>query len=472
MTPYRSPLPGGDGFGRLLLAEWTKLRSVPRWVLTMISVVLLTVLVALLAAATSGSVEVAGEGGGGRSGPPPPYADQGHFVHRTLSGDGSLVARVASQENSHESAKAGLMIRSSVDPGAPYAAVLVTPDHGVVLQSDGDDDIAGSSGHAPRWLRLDRSGTTVTGYESADGEDWSRIGAVRLDELTGHAEVGLLVASPNKAKVTRQFGGESIDESPTIGEATFDSVRADPAQDGPWRDRDRSIVPEDSTFTEIGGTITLSGSGDLGPHEEYGDDVTRMTLTGALVGLMAVVALAVLFITAEYKRGMILATFAASPRRERVLAAKAVVLAGVTFVLGLVASFGAVLIASPILESHGMHPLALSDGRALRAVVGTAALLAVIAVFSLGVATLLRRSAAAITVVLLLLLVPQIVATGLPLSVATWLERLTPAAGFAIQQTVTRYDTAIGPWTGFAVLCAYTVAVLAVAGVRLRRRDA
>ncbi len=191
-----------------------------------------------------------------------------------------------------------------------------------------------------------------------------------------------------------------------------------------------------------------------------------------LLGLLAVVALAVLYVTSEYKRGMIQLTFAASPRRGRVLAAKALVLGAATLAAGLVASFGAYLLATPILRAHGLHPGSLSEGPVLRAVAGTAALLAVVAVFALGVATILRRSVAAVAVVLMVLLVPQIVATGLPLSVAAWLDRLTPAAGFAIQQTVWRYDTAIGPWAGFGVLCAYTAVVLALAGRRLRRGDA
>ncbi|HEY0451741.1 ABC transporter permease subunit [Actinophytocola sp.] len=471
MTPYRSTLPAGrDGFDRLLLAEWTKLRSVPRWMLTMLVAALLIVLVAVLSAATSASARSTA-GGGDASDAPPAYQDQGHLVYRSLPGDGSLVVRVATQAHSHESAKAGLMIRPGTEPGAPYAAIMVTPDHGVRMQTDTTSGITGSSAGAPRWLRLDRSGTSVTGYESADGHAWTRVGTVKVDGLTGDAVLGMFVASPGAVTVQRQFGSEIIDERPTTGEATFDNVRADPAQAGPWQDRDRSMLPGGG-YTEAGGTFTLSGSGDLGPAESYGPDVTQMTLTGVLLGLMAIVALGVLFITAEYKRGTILMTFAASPRRERVLAAKALVLAVATFVAGLLASVTALLVAMPIQRAHGVTPPSLFDGPVLRAVVGTAALLAVIAVFSLGVATLVRRSAAAITVVLLLLLVPQVVSTGLPLSVAVWLDRLTPAAGFAIQQTVQRYDTAIGPWAGFGVLCGYAAVVLVAAGWRLRRRDA
>ena len=103
---------------------------------------------------------------------------------------------------------------------------------------------------------------------------------------------------------------------------------------------------------------------------------------------------------------------------------------------------------------------------------GWLAFAAVAAVFSLAVATIFRRSAASITVVLLLLLVPYILSTGLPLDVAAWVQRLTPSAGFAIQDTVRRYDTAITPWAGFGVLCAYTVLALGVAAWRLRERDA
>lgn len=471
-APYSSSVSGGrDGFDRLLLAEWTKLRSVPRWGLTMLAAIVLTVLVALLVAAGSGSEDVGGAGG---SQSVKPFRDAGHLVHRPLAGDGSLVARVATQASSHQEAKAGLILRESTRPGSPYAAVMVTPGRGVRLQSDFTTDVAGSAGTAPRWLKLTRSGDSVTGYESADGAAWSRVGTVRLDELPQRVEVGLFVASPNAIKINRQFGSESIDERPTDGKATFERVSLEPAQPQqsvPWRDHDGSSTNGKGGSSRAGDTFTVTGSGDIGPYE-LGEDVTKTTLSGVLIGLTAIVALAVLFITSEYKRGTIWMTFAACPRRGRVLAAKSVVIGAVTFVAGLVAAFGAILLAQPILRSNDKTPASLTEGPVLRAVVGTAALLAVIAIFSLAVATILRRSAAAITVVLMLLLIPYILATGLPLSASLWLGRLTPAAGFAIQETMERYDTAIGPWAGFGVLCGYTAITLAIAFWLLRRRDA
>jgi hypothetical protein len=462
-TPaYRSTVAAeGDHFGRLLLSEWTKLRTVPRWVIALAASAVLTAVVALLAAAgTARETSLAPGSQGGE--PPAPLVgvqDLGRFEHHTLAGDGSLVARVTDQADSHDWAKAGLMLRESTEPGSWYAAVMVTPGHGVRLQADFADVAAGSRGGAPRWLKLTRSGDTVTAYESADGDAWTRVGAVERGGLPAEVEIGLFVASPDAVHVERQFGGESVSSEITTGRATFDGVRLTP---GPWPG---AATPNPTP------TSTLAGAGDVGPYE-YGDDTTRSTLNAVLVGLMAIVPLAVLFVTAEYRWGAIHTTLAATPRRGRVLAAKAIVIGVAGLAAGAAAGFGAFLLSAPVLRSNGVAPASLADGPVLRAVAGTALLVAAVAVFSLGVATILRRSAAAVAVVLLLLLVPQILATGLPLSAARWLERLTPAAGFAIQQTVPRYDVAIGPWAGLGVLCCYAAAAMALALWMLRRRDA
>jgi ABC-type transport system involved in multi-copper enzyme maturation permease subunit len=205
---------------------------------------------------------------------------------------------------------------------------------------------------------------------------------------------------------------------------------------------------------------------------------------------MVIIAVAVLFITSEYRQGMIRTTFAASPRRGRVLAAKAIVVGATTFVVGLVASFASVLLALPILRANGLAPPvfqvpSLSDGPVLRAIAGTAALLALFAVLGLAAGAILRRSPGAIIVVVVPLLIPQLIAGVVPLAAARWLMLATPAAGFSIQQTVEqRYDFVssiclpedgcftTGPWVGFGVLCAYTAVALAAGFWLLRRRDA
>jgi regulation of enolase protein 1 (concanavalin A-like superfamily)/ABC-type transport system involved in multi-copper enzyme maturation permease subunit len=489
---------GRDSFGRLVLAEWTKLRSVPRWAMAMLAAVVLTVLVSVLAA--SGNIY----GGGGPGFPVGPdgsgVRDSFYFVHQPLTGDGSVTAKVLSQTGvegeSHEWAKAGVIIKESTKPGSQYAAMMITPGHGVRLQSNFTTDRAGSEATtAPRWLRLTRSGTSVTGYESADGANWAQVGTVQLPALPRRVEVGLLVASPPALKVERQFGSGSVGIFPTSSTARFGDVAVTAAQPGrpaPWSDQaigGPERVPESllGSATRAGGVFTVTGSGDIGPNPQDVDGV-RASLTGVPLGVVVIIAVAVLFITSEYRQGLIRTTFAASPRRGRVLAAKAIVVAATTFVVGLVASFASVLIALPILRSNGLAPPvfqvpSLWDGPVLRAITGTAAVLALLAVLGLAAGAILRRSPGAIVVVVVPLLIPQLIAGALPLAAARWLMLVTPAAGFSIQQTtVQRYFVSsiclpedgcftTGPWVGFGVLCAYTAVALAAGFWLLRRRD-
>ena len=108
----------------------------------------------------------------------------------------------------------------------------------------------------------------------------------------------------------------------------------------------------------------------------------------------------------------------------------------------------------------------------LRAVLGTALVMAIVAVLSLGIGTLVRRTAAAVTVVIAVVVLPRIIGAFLPVPVELWINRITPLAGLSIQQTRDRFDYALGPWQGLAVLCAWAAAALALAWWSLRRRDA
>ncbi len=229
----------------------------------------------------------------------------------------------------------------------------------------------------------------------------------------------------------------------------------------------------------------MTGSGDIAPDVGSGRGIER-TLIGAFAGLIAVIVVATLFITAEYRCGLIRTTLAASPRRGRVLAAKAVVIGSVTFVAGLAATALAVPLSERILRANGNQIVAVTRLTELRVMAGTAALLAVAAVLALAVGAMLRRSAAAVTAVIVAIVLPYVlaVASVLPAAVSDWLLRLTPAAAFAIQQSLTEYPQVtaahtpsagyfpLAPWAGFAVLCGYTALTLGLAVYLLRRRDA
>lgn len=503
VTPYRSTLPPArDGFPQLLRAEWTKLRTVRRWGFALLATVLVTVAVSVLSAFSGGS-DVSGDR------PPPPVGPAGAivsdsfpFVHQTLTGDGSITARVSPLSGREGRAaegwaKAGVVIKESTKPGSLYTAAMVTPGHGVRLQSNFTHDTAGGavSRDRPHWLRLTRSGDEFTAYESADGSTWEKVGTARLAGLPDTAQAGLFVATPGETMVQRQFGSTSVGGRPARVTASFDRVTVE-GGGGAWRqdvvgavvgaNGDPKGTPDSST--EKSGTWTLTGSGDVAPHLPE-VDITQQTLSGAQIGLIPLVALSVLFITAEYRRGMILTTLTASPRRGRVLAAKAVVLAGVAFVAGLIAAVLSFLISEPELRDRMPNPLlypdiALSDGTVLRAVVGTALLLAAVAVLALAVGALLRNTAAAVTLVVVVLVLPVVLLSGLPMGAAHWVMKLTPLAGFAVQRTLPDYehmDTVClpeegcypqGPGSGITMLCAWAIVLLGLAMWRLRRRDA
>jgi len=123
----------------------------------------------------------------------------------------------------------------------------------------------------------------------------------------------------------------------------------------------------------------------------------------------------------------------------------------------------------------------------VRLIAGTAALLAVAAVLAVALGAILRHGAGPVAAVIAVIVVPYFFASPLgvlPPGVADWLLRVTPAAGFAVEQAIARYAQVassytprydyypLAPWAGFAVLCAWTALALAVALVVLHRRDA
>ena len=235
----------------------------------------------------------------------------------------------------------------------------------------------------------------------------------------------------------------------------------------------------------------MTGSGDIAPKLPGGDGGTAGSVadteTGTFAGLIAVLVVATMFITAEFRRGLIRVTLTASPRRGRVLAAKAIVLGAVTFLVGLPAAYIALLTGERKQHAGGISTYPVPALAEARLIVGTAALLAVAAVLALGIGAALRRGAAAVTAVVAVIVLPSFFAVPLsvlPAGAAEWLLRLTPAAGFSIQQAYPRYlqlDASytpgngyfpLAPWAGFAVLCLWAALALGLAGYLLRRRDA
>lgn len=211
-----------------------------------------------------------------------------------------------------------------------------------------------------------------------------------------------------------------------------------------------------------------------------GHDATRLGLMGVYLGQAMVALLVVMAVCGEYSTGLIRISLAAMPRRTTVLAAKAGVLTGLTLAAGTVAVAGSVLAGRLLLPgsgftpAHGYPPLSLADGPTLRAAIGSVLYLALIALFSLGIAVAVRDSAAATGIVLgLLYLFPIVIHMIADEDTQRLLWSLSPSnAGLAIQATTDAAVLPLSPWAGLGVLAAWTAAALLLGGLLLRRRDA
>jgi ABC-type transport system involved in multi-copper enzyme maturation permease subunit len=535
-APYRPGVPAGrDRLAESLRAEWTKFRTIRGWVTGMVAAVLLTLGLGLFAGfgGSSSCVSENSSGNGqARSGAAcapaltegpggGPVSDNFYFVRQPLAGDGSITVRVTSltgelpdlsspppgpgqQFTMHAGlmswAKAGLIIKDGTTEGSAYAAMMVTGDHGVRMQANYTQDTADLPGAVGasnlRWLRLTRSGDVITGYDSADGTHWTQVGSVRLAGLPRVAQVGLFTASPVDQVITENFGGGNNGSSgPSQATAVFDRLSLGGSWTaGPWTGSyigAGDYAPGIGSYHRAGGQFTVTGSGDIAPvpsgaSAPGGPSITLTNLLiGTFAGLIAVIVVATLFITAEYRRGLIRVTLTATPRRGRMLAAKAVVIGAASFVAGLVAAAAALIVGQPIARSR-QYVFPVSWATELRIVVGTAALIAVVAVLALAVGAMMRRSAAAVTIVIVAIVLPYIlaVASVLPLGASDWLLRLTPAAAFAVQQAATAYPQVdalyspnggyypLAPWAGFAVLCGYAALAMTAAVIQIRQRDA
>lgn len=204
---------------------------------------------------------------------------------------------------------------------------------------------------------------------------------------------------------------------------------------------------------------------------QHGANPIAESLTGVYLAPLTVSILGVLVITSEYPTGLIQATLCAVPRRLRVLWAKAVVLALAVFPVALTSTLAAFLAGQ---ARYGSHGVSLSAPGALRAVIGAALFLTVLALLGLGLGALIRHTPGGVAAAVGLTFVLPYAGDLLPPS---WRAHVLPylpmQAGQAVwavppQQT----EDSLHPWPGFAVFCGYAAVTLAAAAIALNRRDA
>jgi hypothetical protein len=171
-------------------------------------------------------------------------ADEFHYAFKTLTGAGSIVAKVLSVDNTDPWAKAGVMIRETLDPGSKFAAVYITPGNGCRFQARTDTNIDAVSDTTvattaqiaitvPYWVKLERDiAGNFRGSYSANGTTWTAMSWNPQNiSMSSSVYVGLAVTSHNAAAVC---------------EATFSNVTITGTAGQQWAHQDIGILSNDA----------------------------------------------------------------------------------------------------------------------------------------------------------------------------------------------------------------------------------
>jgi len=166
-------------------------------------------------------------------------ADEFHFAYKTLSGSGSIIAKVESIEDTAPWAKGGLMIRESLSPDSAHAFAAITSANGVAAQ--GRPSTGGTSFNtnqtgitAPVWLKLERSiSGNFTVSHSANGTNWQLVtgASPRNIPMAMNTYIGLALTATNAAETCQ---------------AVFSNVTTTGNVTGQWANQDIGITSNDT----------------------------------------------------------------------------------------------------------------------------------------------------------------------------------------------------------------------------------
>jgi len=150
-------------------------------------------------------------------------ADEFHFAYKTLSGRGSIIAKVNSIDNTNAWAKAGVMIRETLNPDSAHAMMVVSAASGVAFQRRPETagtsvgDTVGALA-APYWVKLERDlAGNFTAYSSADGTTWQMVGVTEPISMATNVYIGLAVTS-HDAALTCQAVFSNVTTTGSVGQ--------------------------------------------------------------------------------------------------------------------------------------------------------------------------------------------------------------------------------------------------------------
>jgi regulation of enolase protein 1 (concanavalin A-like superfamily) len=197
-------------------------------------------------------------------------ADQFQYAYQSLKGDGTIVARVDSLTETDPYAKAGVMIRASTDPGSMNAVMEVTGGSQTFFQfraatGGGSSVQQGPDAQPFPWVKLVRTGSIFTGYESTDGQTWVLVGSAFIPMST-NVYVGLAVTSHNNSALTTA----TFDQVALTTQTVWGDVAINAGSGGAG-----NFLP-DQDYTQLGGstfgvsaTIDTSAVSNPAPQAVY-----------------------------------------------------------------------------------------------------------------------------------------------------------------------------------------------------------
>ncbi|NEB75436.1 ABC transporter permease subunit [Streptomyces sp. SID14478] len=215
--------------------------------------------------------------------------------------------------------------------------------------------------------------------------------------------------------------------------------------------------------------LTKNDFKNLSTKDKLTFDPTFISFSGLSLGQLALVVFGVLVVASEYSTGMIRTSLAAVPQRGTFLFSKVAVAALLTLVIALITAFASFFLGQAML---GDHHTTLSAPNVLRAVLGAALYMTLMAMFSMGVASMLRSPMLALGILMpfFFLVSPILNSVSATQKVARYFP---DQAGQRMMQVVTSGDDVpYGPWGGFAILLVWVAAALIVGYVLLKKRDA
>lgn len=199
-------------------------------------------------------------------------------------------------------------------------------------------------------------------------------------------------------------------------------------------------------------------------------DPTFVSFAGMGLGQLAMIVFGVLVVSNEYSTGMIRTSLAAVPQRGTFLFSKIAVATGLALVVGMATSFVAFFLGQAML---GEHKAQIGDAGVLRAVIGGGLYMTLIAMFSMGVAAMLRSPMLSLGILMpFFFLISNILGN---VDATKKIGRYLPdQAGNKIMQVVTPVDddTPYGPWGGLGIMALWVIAALLGGYFVIKKRDA